>query len=168
MRYLRVLTGMALTLSVIFAPSRTAIALELDHQLRSKIVKKVSAFASSIGCDVGRVRADMIIDLLPNGHVLDKRIAVFWDGDQECARGSGSAGTNVAIVEFSPIGEVYVTPSVSHSRFERNAPRYIHRISAMDEKWVKVIGSDDCRDERSCAGRSETYLLARRKLGRWE
>lgn len=145
-----------------------AIALELDNQLRSKIVKKVTAYATAVGCDVRPVRVDMIVDLYPQGHLLDKRIAVFWDGDQECNRGSGSVGTNVAIIQFSPARELYVNPSLSHSRFERKGPRYIHRISVTDTESVTVFGSDDCRDERTCLSPSGRFLLLIKELGRWK
>jgi hypothetical protein len=166
--WIRVVIKITILLSMIFGSTGVAIALELDNQLRSKIVKKVTAYATAVGCDVRPVRANMIVDLYPQGNLLDKRIAVFWDGDQECNRGSGSVGTNIAIIEFSPGRDLYVNPSLSHSRFGRKGPRYIHRITETDNESVTVIGSDDCLYESTCVRPSARFSIPLKDLGRWK
>lgn len=96
-----------------FMSSSFAQSVPPVQEITKKIINSVTGYANAIACSGVKVDPKQIAALVPYKTMDDRetaKYAVLWSGDIGCAGGSGTEGTNIAIVTVGAGDSFVVDP----------------------------------------------------------
>jgi len=143
------------------------------QEITKQIIKSVKGYANAISCPGVDVGPNQIAALTPyktQDDRMDAKYAVLWDGDIGCAGGSGTTGTNVAIVTVSVGDSFVVDPSQSSPIIQFESPvRGVSRIVGNTKDTLILEGKEfGDKDPNCCPSISVRFTLRVDDKGNWK
>lgn len=158
---------------VFFAANSYAESAPPVQEITKQIIKSVTSYANAISCPGVVVESRQIAALIPYKTFddrMDAKFAVLWVGDIGCAGGSGTEGTNVAIVTVSTGDSYVVDPLQSSPAIQFESPvRFVDRIVGNNRDSLILEGKDyGPNDSNCCPSIKVRFTLRVDEKGNWK
>lgn len=137
------------------------------------IAKAVNSYRASVSCGDQVVDAKSIAALSAYKTFddrMDAKYAVLWTGDIGCAGGSGTSGSNIAIVTVGTGDSYMVDPLLSSPVVSFESPvRNIERIVGNTKDTLILEGKEyGPKDANCCPSLNVRFTLKSDEKGNWK
>ncbi len=143
------------------------------QEITRQVVKAATSYKDAIACAEGKIGAKDIAALVPYKTLDDRpdaKYAVLWGGDIGCAGGSGTHGTNIAIVTIGAGDSYIVDPLQSSPVIQFESPvRYVNRIVGNTRDSIILEGLEyGPKDANCCPSITVRFTLKLDEKGNWK
>lgn len=141
--------------------------------ITKKIISATTKYANSVACEVSDITGKQIAALVPykdfDGRE-EAEYAVLWNGDLGCAGGSGTNGTNIAIIKIRAGDSFVVDASRSSPNVTFDIPvRGVDRIVGNNRDSLILEATEyGENDPNCCPSISVRFVMMRDNRGNWK